>query len=121
MRTATELLAELIAIYEDKEKDWGDVMMWLHRQREEVRRRLSEDIDDLDLLREQTEHWGEVDRWAWKKVVRVGRRIVSEVYPPEVFTGSSGDTGPLYIVALRAALEAIDESEGIDRARGEGE
>jgi hypothetical protein len=39
----------------------------------------------------------------------VGRRLLDEVYPEDVFDGSSGDTGPAYIVALRAALANVTE------------
>ena len=61
MRTATELLAELIEIYEDPEKDWQEVQTWLHRQREEIRGVLEGGVDDtarLDWFSEQhgTQH-----------------------------------------------------------------
>ena len=31
-------------------------------------------------------------------------------YPPDIFTGVSGDSGPLFVVALRKAKEALKES-----------
>ena len=37
MRTATELLAELLAVHEDPEQDRADACIWLHRHRAEVR------------------------------------------------------------------------------------
>jgi hypothetical protein len=43
-----------------------------------------------------------------KSIVEIGRIILDEVYPVTVFDGSSGDAGPQYIVALRAALERLD-------------
>jgi hypothetical protein len=67
-----------------------------------------------DLLEEQTEHYGVVDKWSWQKLVRIGRRILDEVYPEHLFTGASGDTGPLYIVALRDALAVLDQARSTD-------
>jgi len=37
----------------------------------------------------------------------VGRRLLDEHYPASVIDGSSGDPGPEYVVALRAALARI--------------
>ena len=44
---------------------------------------------------------------AWDAVVLVGRALLDKYYPTDIFTGVSGDTGPAYVVALRAALDAI--------------
>jgi len=44
---------------------------------------------------------------AWDAVVLIGRALLDEYYPAQVFTGSSGDAGPAYVVALRAALERV--------------
>lgn len=46
---------------------------------------------------------------AWDAVVMIGRALLDEYYPADIFTGVSGDSGPQYIVALRAALDRIDE------------
>jgi hypothetical protein len=43
---------------------------------------------------------------AWDAVVTVGRALLDHYYPAAVFDGSSGDSGPQYVVALREALEA---------------
>jgi hypothetical protein len=48
-------------------------------------------------------------KWSWDVLLMVGRRLLDEVYPEDVFDGSSGDTGPAYIVALRAALVNVTE------------
>lgn len=41
---------------------------------------------------------------------------LNEIYPPRVFDGSSGDSGPVRIVALRAQAEAaIAHATGADR------
>ncbi len=45
---------------------------------------------------------------AWDAVVAVGRALLEHYYPATVFTGSSGDAGPEYVVALRNALARID-------------
>ncbi len=46
-------------------------------------------------------------KWSWDVLLMVGRRLLEEVYPEDVFDGSSGDTGPAYVVALRAALANV--------------
>lgn len=49
---------------------------------------------------------------AWDAVVLVGRALLDEYYPADIVTGVSGDRGPKYVVALRAALDAIDKEGG---------
>jgi len=44
---------------------------------------------------------------AWQSVVMVGRALLDFYYPANIFDGSSGDSGPEYVVALRRALERI--------------
>jgi hypothetical protein len=44
---------------------------------------------------------------SWEAVVLIGRELLDEHYPADVFTGVSGDPGPEYIVALRKALAKI--------------
>jgi hypothetical protein len=48
---------------------------------------------------------------AWDAVVKVGQVILDCYYPPDVFTGASGDPGPEYIVCLREALNKIRKTE----------
>jgi hypothetical protein len=48
-------------------------------------------------------------KWGWSVVLYVGRRVLDEVYPADIFTGASGDSGPRYIAALRDALAAIEK------------
>jgi len=44
---------------------------------------------------------------AWQVVIRVGEIVLDKIYPADIFDGSSGDSGPEYIVALRKALERV--------------
>jgi len=46
---------------------------------------------------------------AWESGILVGRAILDFYYPANIFDGSSGDSGPEYVVALRRALERIEE------------
>ncbi len=46
---------------------------------------------------------------AWDAVVAVGRALLDAYYPADVFTGTSGDSGPQYVVALREAINRLDE------------
>ena len=42
---------------------------------------------------------------AWDAVILIGTELLDVYYPAKVFTGESGDSGPLYVVALRNALK----------------
>lgn len=46
---------------------------------------------------------------AWDAVVVIGQALLDHYYPATVFTGSSGDSGPAYVVALRNALNRIHQ------------
>lgn len=46
----------------------------------------------------------------WKAIVRIGQTILDYAYPEDIFNGSSGDPGPAYIVALRNALQNIQDT-----------
>lgn len=43
----------------------------------------------------------------WLEYLRITRKFL-EQYPENIFDGSSGDAGPEFIVALRAAVEQLD-------------
>jgi len=47
--------------------------------------------------------------WSFDTLLFIGRKMLAEVYPPDIFTGESGDSGPEFIVALRRAIARIDE------------
>jgi len=51
----------------------------------------------------------EPEKWSWNVLVMVGHRLLDELYPADVLTGVSGDSGPAYVVALRNALHALGE------------
>ena len=44
---------------------------------------------------------------AWQAVVLIGQELLDSYYPADVFTGTSGDSGPQYVVALREALSRV--------------
>jgi hypothetical protein len=46
---------------------------------------------------------------AWQAVVLIGQELLDNYYPANVFTGTSGDSGPQYVVALREALSRVKE------------
>lgn len=64
--------------------------------------------DEIEALREIA-HEEHIDKWNFDTLLYVGRRMLEEYYPPSVFDGSSGDSGPQYVVALREAIKRIDE------------
>ena len=48
------------------------------------------------------------DDRAWDAVIKVGKVLLDHYYPAEIFTGSSGDPGPVYVRALRNALANVE-------------
>jgi len=47
----------------------------------------------------------------WDAVVLIGRELLDAFYPADIFAGVSGDSGPQYVVALRAALNRVDDRD----------
>ncbi len=47
------------------------------------------------------------DSYGFDFIVYLGKKILDKHYPERIFTGESGDSGALYIVALRKALDKI--------------
>ena len=61
---------------------------------------MAEEIETLhEIVREDRENW------SFDSLVYFAKRLLKEVYPEDIFTGASGDAGPLFIVALREALQ----------------
>jgi len=44
---------------------------------------------------------------AWDALVKIGETLLDLYYPEDIFTGASGNPGPVYIVALRDALKNV--------------
>jgi hypothetical protein len=44
---------------------------------------------------------------AWNAVIKIGEALLDAYYPADVFTGVSGESGPVYIAALRNALKNV--------------
>jgi hypothetical protein len=74
---------------------------WLNAENDRKQERITELEKALEDERNQ----------AWEKVLALGKRILERYYPANIFNGSSGDSGPDYIVALRNALGRIDAEE----------
>jgi hypothetical protein len=49
-------------------------------------------------------------KWSFDALLFVAKRMLEEVYPADIVTGESGDPGPRFIVALRAAIEEIEKT-----------
>jgi hypothetical protein len=56
-----------------------------------------------------------VDDHPWQAVIIVGRVLLDHYYPANIFTGSSGDPGPAYVVAMRQLLAQFKENEDLKR------
>lgn len=72
---------------------------------------------ETDRLKAEIEHLNEIIRadkpeaLSFDTLLYIGRRLLKEVYPADIFTGESGDSGPQYVVALRAAIDRIDRED----------
>jgi hypothetical protein len=63
-------------------------------------------LNDIELLREVATE--DISKWGFDALVTMATRMLDEVYPESVFTGESGDTGPRFVVALRAVIKEIE-------------
>ena len=46
----------------------------------------------------------------WKDYIALTKTWL-EKYPPDIFTGESGDKGPLFVVALREAVKELEAGD----------
>ena len=51
-----------------------------------------------------------IDDPSWLDFMEICDNFLTH-YPPDIFTGVSGDPGPLFVVALRKAKEALAATE----------
>ena len=62
------------------------------------------------LIEDQQKRIEELEDPGWEQFINLSTQWL-EKYPPDIFTGESGDPGPLFVVALRNALAALQENE----------
>ena len=60
------------------------------------------EAEEIEALREALRD--DREKWSFDLCVYVARRCLEENYPPDIFTGESGDPGPRLVVALRDVL-----------------
>lgn len=63
-------------------------------------------ITELERLEAEVERLSDPD---WKTYIGLTEKWL-EKYPPDIFTGESGDSGPVFVVAIRAALYKLRET-----------
>lgn len=56
MKNATELLGELLRIYDEPEKGAGEVHSWVHQHEERIRAVIEKGVDDTERLDWYEEH-----------------------------------------------------------------
>lgn len=101
MKNATELLGELLRIYDEPEKGGGELHSWVHQNVDDVREAI-ERGDDSERL-----DWIEASSDELIELFRPDRNGVELSWGPSYWPNREADPG-----SLRGA---------IDRARGEGE
>ncbi len=52
------------------------------------------------------------DTHGFKFILYLGKKILDKHYPESIFTGESGNSGAVYIVALKKALEQVEKDLG---------
>lgn len=93
--TWAEREIERLNAYQDKTAmAWTKLTESQEREIERLNEALHEDRPEL---------------FSFDTIMLLGRRILAEYYPEDIFNGSSGDSGPEFVVALRAAIKRIDE------------
>ena len=98
---------------------------WVIATRERERWKAAEERERV--LQEALE--SDPEKWSFDGLVRIAQALLDASYPPDIFTGESGDPGPLFVARLRQALAALDDGEGdpptdpllVPRVDGEGE
>lgn len=66
MRSATKLLAALLAIHEDPEKGAGEMRLWVHQQKAEIREVVEKNSGDSERLDWYEEHHYEGDEGSFR-------------------------------------------------------
>lgn len=66
MKSATELLAEMLDIYEDPEKGIAGLGLWLHHEKDEVREVVEKNSGDSERLDWYEEHHYEGDEGSFR-------------------------------------------------------
>lgn len=116
MRTATDLLAEMLAIYEDPEKGIAGLGLWLHHEKEEVRAVVERGAEVH--VRETDD--SDIERAHWAIQRGIAKLRVTEFYTYSVeFEHYSTCFG--HLNAAIACMSVYAANYGVDRARGEGE
>jgi hypothetical protein len=113
MKSATELLAEMLKIYDEPDKGAGDLYLWIHQQQEEMR-----DTVDESQIRETDDSDIERADWAVQRGIAKMRTTAFQTYEVEFQHYS---TCFAHLNAAIACISAYAASHGVDRARGEGE
>jgi len=68
--------------------------------------------DTMERMLEDNERLRDPD---WKTYIEITSKWL-EKYPPDIFTGVSGDSGPLFVVAIRKALAALEDETSARQA-----
>ncbi len=68
--------------------------------------------DRLSAAEREVERWREVatearDKWSFDALVWMANRMLDDNYRADVFTGESGEPGPLFVSRMREALAAL--------------
>lgn len=64
----------------------------------------------MELIEEKDQEIERLRDPDWKTYIEITERWL-EKYPPDIFTGISGDSGPLFVVAIRNAMAALQECD----------
>lgn len=79
----------------------------VHPTERALKERIAEQQQTIDLLQERIE---ELSDPGWKDYIALTRKWL-EHYPPDIFTGVSGDPGSVFIVAIRNAVAKLQEAD----------
>ena len=71
----------------------------------ELQERLDALVAERNGLREALDE--PIYEWSFSTLLLIARQLLETKYPEEVFNGSSGDPGPVFVAKLREALKSV--------------
>ena len=95
-------------------RERGDARTWRERALD-AEAALREALAENERLREALAE--DPAKWSFWTLVEIARLILEADYPPDVFTGASGDPGPVFLARLREALAVLAVSPPEDEEK----
>ena len=94
------MIKRYVSDYRLTESSMGAWILYCEHDR--ALRKLQAKIEALEAEIEKLENPG------WKGFIKFAKQWLTTNYPPDIFDGSGGYAGPLFVVTLRNAIETLE-------------